>query len=107
MRETIKSLIHTIEPEFHSESSFSSRPLPSELTLYLENVLYFIDISFSSEGTLHLGIWNGDDEYVPDEEMLAYIYDYCDTLMEVEIEATKCAYESERYENNSHNYYIR
>lgn len=107
MKDIIKSLIETIEPEFHSESSFSSRPLPNELTLYLENVLYLIDVSFSSEGVLEISLWNGDDEYIPDNEMLIDIFDYCDFLMETEIEATKDAYESERYENNSHNYYIR
>ncbi len=107
MRDIIKSLIETIEPEFHSESSCSSRPLPTDLTLYLENVLYLIDISFSSEGVLEINLWNGDDEYIPDDELLIDIFDYCDTLMQEEIEATKDAYESERYENNSHHYYIR
>tara|TARA_R110000803_G_scaffold44816_2_gene94699 strand:+ start:517 stop:840 length:324 start_codon:yes stop_codon:yes gene_type:complete len=107
MREIIKSLIETIEPEFHSESSFTSLPLPSEVTLYLENDTHFIDICFGVEGVLEVGIWIGDEQYDADDDLLNYIYDYCEFLLTEEVDTTKEHYENEIYNQNSHSYYIR
>ena len=51
MKDIIKSLIETIEPQFTSEAMYSSRPLPNQVTFYLDNnLLHFINITLTLDG---------------------------------------------------------
>ena len=106
MEDLIMSLIDTIEPKYESEASFSSLPLPTEVNLYLESDLYYIDISYSNVVMLSVSIWYGEQEITLSDNALREIYEYCELLLAAETDLIKSGYENERYEQHSNNYYI-
>ena len=110
MKDIIQALIETIEPQFHSEASCSSRPIPNEVTLYLENNLYFININLTLDGLsvyLEVDIWEGNEEYVLSEDELEWVYEYGSALIDEEIDATIEAYNGSDDHQSDHSYYIR
>ena len=111
MKDIIKSLIETIEPQFTSDASSSSRPLPNQVTFYLDNnLLHFINITLTLDGLsvyLDVDVWEGEEEYVLSDDELGWVYQYGSDLIYEERDATTKAYDGSDDHQSDHSYYIR
>jgi len=104
MKLELKEIIQAINPVFESDSSFNF-PLPNEVSLYLYNKDWSVDLKLK-QGVLNTEIYKGEDLIDINKESINFIFDYLDGLLENEIDLTKEYYSNERY-NEETNYYIK
>jgi len=101
MKEKIKDVIRKIAPSFEMTND-SRHPLPNEVTLFLDNGIYFIELNLK-HNVLEALVWEGEELIEIDAD---FIYDYLTELLNDQIDLTQRYYDEESYEQQD-NYYIK
>tara|TARA_R110001606_G_scaffold60922_1_gene143165 strand:+ start:906 stop:1220 length:315 start_codon:yes stop_codon:yes gene_type:complete len=104
MNNKIKKIITSITPSYKTSGSFQY-PMPSEITLFLDNEVSYVEINLK-DNVLTAEISNNDTDIELTQEDLDFIFKYLEFLFEEEIDLTKRYYEEEKY-NGEQTYYIR
>jgi hypothetical protein len=101
MKEEIKDVIRKIAPSFEMTND-SRYPLPNEVTLFLDNGIYFIELNLKYN-VLEALVWEGEELIKVDAD---FVFDYLTELLNDQIELTQRYYDEESYEQQD-NYYIK
>lgn len=110
MTKDLKNAIKSIQPEFNNNQTYSYN-FPSEVSLYVDNDEYQIDL-YLSAGSFTTSIYVGEDRYKVTEEDAEFIHSYLTELLDYQIELTERYYEGQmHYERERYNdfgsFYIR
>tara|TARA_R110000822_G_scaffold276033_1_gene398133 strand:+ start:232 stop:546 length:315 start_codon:yes stop_codon:yes gene_type:complete len=98
-----KNIILSITPVYETTGSFQ-RPMPNEITLFLDDGKWYIEISLK-ESLLQCEIWNNEKQIFLSKEDIIFVYNYTEGLLSEEIELTKRYYDEQSYEQDE-TYYI-
>jgi hypothetical protein len=104
MKNKIKKIITSITPTYESSGSYQY-PMPSEITLTLDNGISYVDINLK-DNVLQADVSHNTLEIKLTSEDLDFIYKYLGDLLTEEIELTKRYYDEQSYEQQD-TYFIR